>query len=396
MKQQFIVQILIAIKERYKSADRKTKTQILNDLCRDFKRSRKGFIHRLNQGEAKPYRAGSGRPPIYDDQCIWWLQTLWVSMGYMNSKAMASILPEWLKHHPDPNFPTPVKEKIFNMAPSSIDRLLSSYKKTIKRKKRSGTKPPFGLHRFKYAIPIKPFDQKIDRPGWMEIDTVAHCGGTLAGEFLWTLNMTDLQSGWTEQRAVWHKKDEEIKNAILDVQTTLPFAIWALHSDCGSEFLNNKVAGHFSRPESKILFTRGRAYKKNDQAHIEQKNFTHVRRILGYSRIDNKQAQVILQDIYKNEHRLLMNFFYPQVRLKSKTRVGAKYRRTYDVPKTPFQKLLESTFISEEQKNALRLEYLRLNPFELQQSLELKLRIIEKLLKKKENTDEGNSDKEAA
>jgi hypothetical protein len=396
MKQQLMVQVLMAIRDRYKSADRKSKTQILNDLCRDFKRSRKGFIHRLNCGEAKPYRAGSGRPPIYDDQCIWWLQTLWVAMGYMNSKAMASIFPEWLKHHPDPNFPDTIKEKITNMAPSTIDRLLASYKKTIKRKKRSGTKPPFGLHRFKQAIPIKPFDQKIEQPGWMEMDTVAHCGGSLAGEFVWTLNMTDLVSGWTEQRAIWHKKDEDIKNAILDVKASLPFNIWALHSDCGSEFLNNSVAGFFSRPESQILFTRGRAYKKNDQAHIEQKNFTHVRRILGYSRIENKQALLILQDIYKNEHRLLMNFFYPQVRLKSKTRVGAKYRRTYDRPKTPFQKLLDSPHVSEEKKNHLRLQYLELNPFELQNKLDQKLKIIEKLLKKKDDSDDGNPYVEAA
>jgi hypothetical protein len=394
MKQQLVCEIVSAMRDRYQSASRKLKTQMLDEGCINFKRSRKGLIRLFNQDPGAPIKSRPGRPAEYDDTVIWWLQTLWLVMGHMNSKAMNQALPQWLPHHPDPDFPKEIKDKILKMSPSTMDRLLSSYKKNYFRKNRSGTRRGSKLPRieiYKHMVPHRPFDQKVTTAGFMEADTVAHCGGSLSGEFVWTLNMTDHKTGWCEQRAVWHKESEGILSATCNMQSALPFTMWGLHSDCGSEFLNSIFVPYFNSPESQTVYTRGRAYKKNDQAHVEQKNYTHVRQLFGYERMDEKSLVEKMNDIYQNEHRLLMNFFVPQLKLIEKTRVGARYRKKYDTPKTPYQRILECNEISQAVKDSLTSIFAALNPFELKQRREEKMKFISKGLKKTLETPDGSS-----
>lgn len=213
--------------------------------------------------------------------------------------------------------------------------------------------------------------------------------------------MTDEVSGWTEQRATLDRMAEDIKSKIVEIRLGLPFRMWWFHSDNGCEFLNHTLIQYFDDPRDQVNFTRGRAYKKNDQALIEQKNFTHVRQVFGYERVSTQELVEAMNDIYKNEFSLLQNYFVPQMRLIEKVRVGSRYRKKFDKPKTPYHRLMESKWINSEQKEHLQITYESLNPFELRKSLEKKLNNFFELLKKQtpNGDDHGNTQnnvKEAA
>jgi hypothetical protein len=383
-------------KERYFSGSKKLRTEILSHIQSTYKVSRKGLIRLMartrNFKDLGDYIASCtqkpGRPKLYNDEVRWWLETLWLHMDFINTKSMKEALPMWLKFHNDPALDPLTRSKILNMSPATMDRLLDSYRRKMARLIRSGTRR--GRRRghvrfFESRVPIKRFDQKITQPGHMEADTVAHCGDSMAGQFVWTLNITDHLTGWCEQRAVWHKRDDLILEATIDIQKHLPFAIQSIHTDCGMEFLNSTFVEHFCSKDSKILYTRSRPYHKNDNAHIEQKNFTHVRRVLGYERLDNPDLVVLINDLYSKEHSWMMNFFVPQKKLIEKIRVGSKIIKRYDKPKTPYQRLLESGVLSEPMKEKLELLFVQLNPFELSRRIKLKLANIEKRLKENQN-----------
>jgi hypothetical protein len=261
------------------------------------------------------------------------------------------------------------------MSHSTIDRKLKAFRVEHRRKKRSGTR--IGKLS-KTIIPIRPFDREEKKPGFVEADTVAHCGDSMTGEFVWSLTLTDVYSGWTENRAVWAKKSIEVLDALRHIECCLPFEILAFNCDNGSEFINHELIKYFGPDGEKRrlhqLMTRSRAYRKNDNCHVEQKNWTHVRDVFGYDRIWIRALLPIMNDIYRNEHSLLYNFFVPQVKLISKERIGAKYRRKFTKPRTPYQALLASEDVSEEQKRKLTAKFLTLDPFSLRQSLERKFK----------------------
>jgi hypothetical protein len=205
----------------------------------------------------------------------------------------------------------------------------------------------------KNKIPIKLLDADVTGPGFIEADTVAHCGTSMAGVFVNTLTMTDIFSGWTELRAVWGKQSDAVLDGIKTIEETLPFKIKGFASDNGNEFLNNDLWTYFTQRENKIEFVRRRPYKKNDNAHVEQKNWTHVRQLLGYDRLDQQWDVNYINDIYVNYWLILWNYFTPVMKLKSKTRIGGKIIKQYDEPKTPFERLLESPSLSQEEKLTL-------------------------------------------
>jgi hypothetical protein len=390
-------------KDRYFSGSKKLRTEILSHIQSTYRTSRKSLIRLMNRSlnfeHLADYIASCtkkpGRPKLYDDQIRWWLETLWLNMDFINSKAMKEALPLWLKFHDDPSLSEDSRQKILAMSPATIDRLLEPYRRKMARLIRSGTRR--GRRRghvrfFEQRVPIKRFDQKITRPGHMEADTVAHCGGSMAGQFIWSLNLTDHLTGWTEQRAVWHKRDDLILEATIDIQKALPFAMKSIHTDCGMEFLNSTFVDHFCSQDSNVVYTRSRPYHKNDNARIEQKNFTHVRRVLGYERIDQQDLVPLINDLYSREHSWLMNFFVPQKKLIEKIRVGPKTIKRYDKPKTPYQRLLESGVLSQPMKEKLDLLFVQLNPFELSKRIKDKLARIEKQLKENQNNSDQNSD----
>jgi hypothetical protein len=257
-----------------------------------------------------------------------------------------------------------VRTKLLTISPATIDRLLRGTRKQFWEKERSSTKPGTLL---KHHVPIRTFaDWNEDTPGFLEIDLVAHDGGSGYGDFLQSLDATDIATGWTETRAVRTKARVWVLKALQDIKRELPFPMLGLDSDNGSEFINN----HFLRfcEASKITFTRSRPYRKNDNCYVEQKNYTVVRRTVGYYRYDNDQQLAILDELYAYL-RLYTNYFQPVMKLVSKTRIGSTVRKRYDLPQTPFQRLLARPSIPLSLKDQLSEQFNTLNPAELKRAL---------------------------
>lgn len=194
---------------------------------------------------------------------------------------------------------------------------------------------------------------------------------------MYTLDLVDIASGWSEQRAVFGKSKHNVVNQIKDIEQSLPFPLLGFDSDNGTEFINYTLMKYFMhRPKYPVQFTRSRPYHKNDNAHVEQKNWTHVRYWFGYSRFDTPKAVDLFNDLYKNEWRLYHNFFLPSVKLISKERIGSRWIKKHDKPKTPFRRLMQSRHINTEQKKALLDQYQQLNPFKLKEIINSKIKRI--------------------
>lgn len=384
MSNELKAEYITILRARYQKSGKKEKGQILSQLCENTGLSRKHAIRALNKKERSKCK-NSGRKKKYSDISVQHLKKLWMSMQQMNSKKMVAALPYWLSFYDCGDI---LKQELLGMSHATIDRKLKAFRISLKRRQRSGTKPGALRH----IIPIKPFDYNIKEPGFVEADTVAHCGGSLAGEFVWSLTLTDVYSGWTENRGIWGRGSAGVLDAIRSIEETIPFEIKAFNSDSGTEFLNHHLIRYFSpegeKPRLKQLMTRSREYRKNDNCHVEQKNFTHVRELFGYDRFDNQRLLSLINDIYANEHAILQNFFIPQVKLESKLRVGSKYKRKYTKPITPYHRIINCPSIPQETKDKLTLYYKTLNPLLIQKSLQNKLNNFFKTLYKK-------SDKEA-
>jgi len=215
----------------------------------------------------------------------------------------------------------------------------------------------------------------VIKPGFVEADTVAHCGNSLDGDFVWSLTLTDIFSGWTENRAVWNKGYTGVKQAIEEIETALPFALLGFQTDNGGEFLNHHLYRYFRDRELPVDFTRGRPYHKNDTAHVEQKNWTHVRLLLGYQRIGNETLIPLINELYEvwDWYR---NFYCPTLKILKKSKIGSRYIKTYSAPQTPYHRIIESPEILEPLKVHLTELYCNLNPFTLKKQIDYKQSII--------------------
>jgi hypothetical protein len=359
------------------------KIMLIDQLVRDTGFHRKHAIRTLNQA---PYlKEKRSRKKLYSDGCRYHLKKLWLLMEQVNGRRMVAMLPRWLKSYQAPGYGPLIEKELLSMSHATIERFLRPYRAEMGRKLRTGTKSGNLRHR----NPIKPFDRNVAVPEYLEADTVAHCGGSMSGKFLWSLTGVDRLLGWTENRAVWNKEAKEIVEAVKDIEDSLPFALKGLSSDNGTEFHNDLLISHLAPSKNRkreVFLTRGRPYKKNDQCYVEQKNYTHVRKLLGYDRLDCPEVQALINDLYKNERGLLQNFFIPQVKLIEKIRVGAKYKRKHDKPKTSYQRLMECPQISDQVKKDLTQKYDSLNPFELKAGIERKLKLIWNIQKKFEQT----------
>jgi hypothetical protein len=276
-----------------------------------------------------------------------------------------------------------VRAKLREISPATIDRVLRHPKRQMQIRGISTTKQ--GSFR-KTKIPIRMHFWDITEPGHMQADTVAHCGSSLEGAFANSLTMTDIHSTWTENRAVWTKGTLRVFEQIKDIEANLPFAIRSYASDNGNEVLNQRIYRYFveSRPSGKkVDMTRGREYRKNDQAHVEQKNYSHVRQLFEYERVDYPAIVDIMNEIYKQYWNPLQNFFIPSMKCLRKTRIGGRIKKEYDEPKTPYQRLLESADMTEEAKRALTLRYQNLDPFKLSEGLDQRLKRFFDLTKKR-------------
>ncbi len=354
-----------AIRDRYHRASKLEKKKILDEFVKVTGYHRKAAI-RLLLKEPKLKDKTPGRPSSYHE-VIEPLKTIWEASDRLCSKRLQPFLPEIiqvLKRKGELQINAQVEAQLLKLSPATIDRLLEPARRVGGRKPISATKPGSVL---KNSIPIRTFaDWQENRPGFLEIDTVAHCGERLEGFYLNTLCAVDIASGWTECMAVWGKWQERVKQAVHRIRRNLPFNLLGVDSDNGSEFINQCFIDYCRRWQ--ITFTRSRSYKKNDNCHVEQKNGNIVRRLVGYDRYASKAAYECLGRIY-NLIRLYINFFQPTMKLVSKTRHGAKVYKVYEKAQTPYQRLLKLAVLSEAKKTELAAIYQGLNPVQLRRQI---------------------------
>ncbi len=367
-----------AVHKRYKHASRSEKKVILDEFCATTGYNRKYAIILLKGFKRfkKPVRKKRGPKPLYqNDEIIKPLKKIWLSANLPCSKRLKAILPLWLPgyHERFGILPLDVVQALHRISAATIDRILKPVRSRYGKRGRSTTKPGTLLRK---QIPIATNQWDETRPGFLEADMVAHCGETTAGTYVSTLDLVDIATGWTEQRSVWGKGERGVLEQITDVESSMPFPILGFDCDNGSEFLNYHLLRHFTERTKPVSFTRSRAYHKDDNAHVEQKNWTHVRQWLGYDRFDNPSCVDLLNDLYRNEWRLFHNFFCPSVKLIAKERIGSKTIKRHDSPKTPYQRVIASPHISESIKRSLTKELETLNPFVLRETMEAKLKKI--------------------
>ena len=333
---------------RYRRAGKRYKTKLLNEVCEVCGYERK-YAGKLLSGQVRRRSGKRGRKRYYEDpRLLEALKTIWKQSGYFCGKRLAPGMDLWLRDYDKHYEPLcgAVRAQLVDMSAATIDRLLKPEKARLGRKNNSGTKPGSLL---KSQVLVRTDNEDIDQPGYLEADTVAHCGGSMSGNFIWSITYTDIITGWTAQRAVWNKGYAGVKEQTQDVEKKLPFPILGFDSDNGGEFLNHHLVRYFTGREHAVGFTRTRSYHKNDNAHVEQKNWTHVRSLLGYDRLENPAMVKVINELYE-VWEPFNNFFCPSMKLLSKERRGAKYYKRYDQAQTPYQRLLKSGVLNQKEQ----------------------------------------------
>ncbi|OGT94911.1 MAG: integrase [Gammaproteobacteria bacterium RIFOXYB2_FULL_38_6] len=365
------------LRAKYRLASREERTKILDEVNDLTGIHRKSLIRKLNQDNHRKRKRRGLKPKYNYEKVLPVLKRIWLAGDQMCSKKLHVAIAEWLPAYEEEEgiLSDFLRMQIQSISPATIDRLLKPVKAKTKRRGLGGTKPGSLL---KNQIPIKVNQWDEHRPGFLEADTVAHCGNSLEGSFAWSITFTDIHTTWTENRATWNKGAEGVVHQVREVEAILPFKIRGFDCDNGSEFLNYHLIRYFSdRPkEQAVQFTRSRPYHKNDNAHVEQKNWTHVRQLLGYDRFDNARVVPLMNDLYKNEWSLYQNHFIPTMKCIKKEKINSKYRKKFDEPQTPYARVLACEGIAESVKDQLRLEHKKLNPFQLKKQMEIKLKQI--------------------
>ena len=358
---------------RYLNRGRKGKTAFLNEFCEQWQCDRKHAIKLLNAEAGWGGKASNkqGAPVTYGPEVTEVLLAIWKVAEQPCGKRMQALLPLWLPaYEARQELSNELREKLLRVSAATIDRLLAPHK-ARPRHGLSGTKPGSLL---KTQIPIRTDNWDVDRPGFLEADTVAHCGDSLAGDFVWSVTYTDICSGWTCNRAVWNKGSGGVIEATREVEQRLPFALLGFDCDNGSEFLNWHLHSYFQNRPKPVGFTRSRPYKKNDNAHVEQKNWSHVRQLLGYDRLNDPAWVEPLNALYRDLWEPLNNYFLPSTKLIEKVRDGGKIKKRHDNPMTPCDRLLQSPHLTNEAKATLRATRDALDPITLAEQLEQALK----------------------
>lgn len=374
---------LDAIRDRYFSSSKIEKKVILNEVCAACHYNRKYAIRALKK-KTKPnlslWKKKNNKPgrkkKYYDPEIISVIKSIWIATNLICSKRLKAVLPLWIPFY-EGKISEENKILLYEISPATIDRLLKPIKNKFKKKGLSTTKPGSLI---KKKVPIKTNQWAETRPGFIEADTVAHCGDSISGDFAYSVNTIDIASGWIETRSTWGKRQLGVFKAIKSIENALPFKLLGFDSDNGGEFLNWHMEAYFSNRKKPAEYTRSRPYMKNDNAHIEGKNWTHIRQYFGYQRFDNKEIVNLMNDIYTNQWSLFFNFFIASSKIISKTRDGSKIIKKFDKPMTPFQRLCNSEYISQKTKKHLKEIHKNLNPFDLQKSISDKIKNILSLI----------------
>jgi hypothetical protein len=367
-----------AVSLRYKYARRFDKSRILDELCANCGYHRKHAIRLLHRVKRfrHPNLRRRGPKAVYRSEAVLKpLRSIWLTANLPCSKRLKAILPLWLPGYQAlrGTLPRETHQALLRISAATIDRLLQPVRVHYRHRGRCTTKPGTLL---RHQIPVGTNQWDQSRPGFLEADTVAHCGESMAGQFPYTIDCVDIATGWTEQRAVWGRGETDVLKQLRDIEQSLPFELLGFDCDNGSEFLNHHLMRHFLNRPKPVHFTRSRPYRKDDNAHIEQKNWTHVRQWIGYDRLDKPTTVALLNQLYRQEWRLFHNFFCPSVKLLAKQQLGSKTIKHHDRPKTPYQRLIQSPYIPQNTKDQLASLFHSLNPFLLRKAMEAKLKKI--------------------
>ena len=371
MSQKSKQELLEVVRARYWKAGKVEKQKILDEFTCATGYHRKHAIRALNNRVApRRRRKRIGYPTIYRGEVVQVLEQIWEIYGHICSKRLQPYLPEAirvLERCQEISLSKDTKELLVKISSASIDRCLRPIRLQMPQGL-STTKPGSLL---KNLIPVRTFTAWDEqRPGFLEIDLVAHCGNSTEGQFLCTLTCTDLCTGWTDVTGLLHRSQRAVSEALCRMRQRLPFPLLGIDSDNGGEFINDLLYRYCL--DEQITFTRSRPYQKNDQAHVEQKNWSVVRHTVGYDRWETKQELALLESIY-DDLRLYINFFQPSLKLIAKERIGNKTSKRYDTAKTPYQRVLERQDISLEAKARLVQFYVQLNPVELRRQIDQKI-----------------------
>lgn len=363
--------------QRYGKANRQEKAKILDEFMANCGyKNRKYAIRILNAPPAGNKESTKKHPGhiLYQSRTIDIAAAIWKAAGYLCGTRLKEAIPLWLPSARKRFHATPqIEKELRSISSRQLDNRLAGRKKQFKKRIYGVTRPGYLL---KAMIPIRTSNWDIKLPGFLEIDLVAHCGSSNEGQYIYTLDATDIQTGWVERVAVMGKGKTGVLNGVFDIRHNLPVGLRGIDSDNGDEFINYQLLDFCKKSRPTIAFTRGRAYKKNDNAYIEQKNRTHVRQIFGWDRYETQEALDAMNDLYDNELRLLQNLFQPSMKLKEKTQIGSKWIRKYDQPKTPFQRIVESGKYNRVKVKKLKELAKTLDPFELSQAVDQKLERI--------------------
>lgn len=375
MKKAIKEEVLPKLRARYAGRQRAGRSRMLDELCEDYGYERKYAIKLL--GDALPGPSGRLHPgPVSQYEGIEPIvRVIWLAAEQPCGKRLAPALPLWLPHYQRLHGKVTARQRelLVEISPATLDRMLAGARSAHPLRGRCGTKPG-GL--LKTQIPIRTGTWDVTRPGYLEADSVAHCGASLAGDFLWSLTYTDIATQWTEGRAVWNKGAHGVLAATRTVEAALPFALRGFDCDNGSEFLNHHLLAYLEQRPQPVAFTRSRPYHSDDNAHVEQKNWMWPRQLLGYGRLEQEELVEPVSQLYEKIWGPLMNFFLPSLKLKEKWREKSAWKKRYEPARTAYQRLMDPGVLNRQGRRQLRERYESLDPFALKAELERGLKPI--------------------
>jgi hypothetical protein len=368
-------EVLERLRRRYRSAGAEHKRKLLDQAQELLSYHRKSAIRALSRAsvERAPW-VMTGRPVSYEPGVLVpWLRPIWQATDYACGRRLEAMLPEWIPAYEahERRMPGEVREKLLGASARTLDRLLAPLRG--QGAGRALTRPGTLL---RHQIPIRGSVWEEGKAGWLEVDTVALCGGSVAGEFVWMVDGVDYATTWVEVRPIWGRGQAGTLAALRDMEACLPFALLGLDSDNGGEFLNYHVLRWLQKRARPVFMTRSRPYKKDDNAHVEQKNWTHIRQCFGYERHDNPDVVEPIHALVKGAYGQLLNYFHASLKLERKERSEGRIKRVYGPAQTPLARVLASPEVTPQTKRRLEREKARLNPFALKGEVDRSLKII--------------------
>lgn len=378
MSKQSRAEVLTKLRRRYQGAGAEYKHKLLDQAEELLGYHRKAAIRALRAPEVvRGPRIITGRPVMYEPGLLLrWLRPIWAATDYACGQRLVAMLPEWVPAYEqhERHLPGEVRDKLLMASGRTLDRLLEPLRG--RGVGRSLTRPGTLL---RHQIPIRGSVWEEGKAGWLEVDTVALCGGSVAGEFVWMVDGVDYATTWVELRAMWGRGQAGTLAALRDMEASLPFDLLGLDSDNGGEFLNHHVLSWLQKRRRPVFMTRSRPYKKDDNAHVEQKNWTHIRQCFGYERHDNPEVVEPINALVKGAYGQLLNYFHASLKLECKERKGGRIKRVYAKAQTPLARVLASAEVTPQTKRRLEQQKAALNPFALKREVERSLREIASL-----------------